>query len=868
MGRHYHRLIRLGDSWLKTFLLQPSPLVLIFLFIAACQTASLPHSRNQAHQLAGRDTTDDPDGINAPSEHRFKTVPEPGMPGDVDFRILAAQNTSSYDDTTGSLNIDGDKLSRALSQMFQARHGLGNGYISAEVPFMGPFFEVDRNQTHKHGNVTTSWPQKSQRLAFSGLAGFYDCQNDVGGTNYPELNDRGCESIISGIPYFYAIHLRVAGQTLNATVDEADITNYTTTLSMRDGLRTWKYTWSPKDTNVSFDCEYTALADRARPNVAATQVRVTPRGGNVNASIIDKLDGRSAVRSSLVKKGMDNDSSIYVANHANGRPEMKAWMFSKMNISGTNGSSRRESLFLDDSNDMSIGQEWDISFFDGEPVVFTKFVGVADSNHFSNAEQTARNNSATAHDDGWDQILSEHTQAWNELMEPRLITSYRDPTTGALPDDHLIEILQADAIASRFFLFQNLLPDDGSGLNDNGVAFPQALRNAQEDYVQDKYKFSNDSALYPWTTGAWGNATGTGPVLDYEYHVNTDIALEMFQHLAFSGDERLFKEKHWPVVMGIAKSMTTLLQPDGGKWSLRNMTDPDEFANHVDNGAFTLASIARLLDLVISYQEANDILVNETWRDMADNVNIPKADSGITLEFENMPNNVNIKQADVNLINLLNPKWYDLKTAQLNHAYYIQKESPDGPAMTNAINAINENQIASSGCGAFPRHIEALIPNLRGPWMQMSEQVIDDQNDNGGYPPAFPFLTGHGGNAMIVPLGYLGLKMYEADLTIRPALPAPLQYLSIPDFYFNGNRIRAQMNTTHTTLTRLPPSTYPASSTSIPTRPCRSYSKAGPPRPHTPSTPRATNSTCTKPSSCRTTCTGSVSRHRTTSCNA
>lgn len=108
--------------------------------------------------------------------------------------------------------------------------------------------------------------------------------------------------------------------------------------------------------------------------------------------------------------------------------------------------------------------------------------------------------------------------------------------------------------------------------------FPQALRNAQEDYVQDKYKFSNDSALYPWTTGAWGNATGTGPVLDYEYHVNTDIALEMFQHLAFSGDERLFKEKHWPVVMGIAKSMTTLLQPDGGKWSLRNMTDPDEFA--------------------------------------------------------------------------------------------------------------------------------------------------------------------------------------------------------------------------------------------------------------------------------------------------
>ena len=78
------------------------------------------------------------------------------MPGDVDFRILAAQNLSSYDDTTGSFTIDGDKLPRALSQMFQARHGLGNGYIYTEVPFMGSFFEVDRNQTYKHGNVTTS----------------------------------------------------------------------------------------------------------------------------------------------------------------------------------------------------------------------------------------------------------------------------------------------------------------------------------------------------------------------------------------------------------------------------------------------------------------------------------------------------------------------------------------------------------------------------------------------------------------------------------------------------------------------------------------------------------------------------------------
>jgi len=86
----------------------------------------------------------------------------------------------------------------------------------------------------------------------------------------------------------------------------------------------------------------------------------------------------------------------------------------------------------------------------------------------------------------------------------------------------------------------------------------------------------------------------------------------------------------------------------------------------------------------------------------------------------------------------------------------------------------------------------------------MSEQVDDDRNNNGGYPPAFPFLTGHGGNGMIVPLGYLGIKMLEDELTIRPALPPPLQHLGIPDFYFRGNKIRAVMNGSHTSLTRLP----------------------------------------------------------------
>jgi len=108
--------------------------------------------------------------------------------------------------------------------------------------------------------------------------------------------------------------------------------------------------------------------------------------------------------------------------------------------------------------------------------------------------------------------------------------------------------------------------------------FPQAKKNTQMLYVQEKYRFNNKTALYPWTSGRFGNATATGPVMNYEYHVNTDIAISMFQYLAITGDEAYFENELWPVVESIGQSMVTLMVKDGAKWSIRNMTDPDEYA--------------------------------------------------------------------------------------------------------------------------------------------------------------------------------------------------------------------------------------------------------------------------------------------------
>ena len=44
----------------------------------------------------------------------------------------------------------------------------------------------------------------------------------------------------------------------------------------------------------------------------------------------------------------------------------------------------------------------------------------------------------------------------------------------------------------------------------------QAIDNVPRGY---------QGAVYPWTSGRFGNCTGTGPCLDYEYHINMAVAM-------------------------------------------------------------------------------------------------------------------------------------------------------------------------------------------------------------------------------------------------------------------------------------------------------------------------------------------------------
>ena len=329
------------------------------------------------------------------------------------------------------------------------------------------------NQTDADGiQPTNGWPLFDSRISFSTFSGFWDVQLNGSGTNYPWLQQYGWESFISGIPHPTAIIFAFGEEYLDATVSNATISNFASKLSFKTGVAEWSYTWSPSNTQVSFNVSYTAIFSRHRPNVIAVAASIAP-SADINGTVTDLFDGRSAARSYLNTKGLDtNGSTIYASVHPNGLANITGFLVSGVNFTNsyTDLASRvaAQASFVS-SNDTTVGQTFNISLKRGEIATFYKYIGAASNDKFPNAEAVARQAQASAQSDGWDFIVEEHIDAWAKILTADSIDNFTDPITGELPNDPNIEVLQIASVANVYYLLQNIQPD-GSGLNDNSVS--------------------------------------------------------------------------------------------------------------------------------------------------------------------------------------------------------------------------------------------------------------------------------------------------------------------------------------------------------------------------------------------------------------
>ncbi|RLV90768.1 Cell wall acid trehalase ATC1 [Spathaspora sp. JA1] len=749
------------------------------------------------------------------------------------FSELEFSSYAFYDNET---NVIGT-IEFAPFNQYQRQPYVANGYIGSRIPNLGHGFTYDQLSDSPDANsddLLNGWPLFNPRYAGAFIAGFYNIQKNTTGTNFPELLDNGYESVIAAVPQWTTLKLSTSKDNQNYTLDPAlppsqigSISNYVQNLSLSNGIVTTQYTWLD-----SIDVKYEILAHRSDINLGVVNLEVYNSGNEtVKLDIIDELDFKSAQRSQLTEIKTDANG-IYVTFQPSEIDYVNGAIYSTLIVDGP--------ITRESTNDTA-SQTGTIYLQPKEGLNATKFAGIVSSD--LNPEQLTTPDSVlniakevSGKNTKLEHVVKSHTRQWEKTMgEDPLITFPESP------------LLNLGARASIYHLIANTRPDAQGvtaatgvgGLSSDsyaGLVFWDTdlwMSNALLPFAPDHAKSivnyrlythaqaiknlppGAQGAVYPWTSNRFGNCTGTGPCLDYEYHINVAASKAAWNfYISGAGDDDYLANVAYPIINDAAKFFSGYVQYNEtyNKYTSHNLTDPDEYANHVDNGAYTNAGISLVMKWAIAMGNHLGKEVPQIFQNIAGNMYLPSANNSqeITLEYSGMNSSVAVKQADVIMINYpMENELLDKEQAYENMEFYSMKQVSYGPAMTFPIFSIVAADLAPSGCASQSYLQKAIQPFLRGPFAQFSEQNHDDFLTNGGTHPAFPFLTAHGGFTQAILQGLTGMrydyiskdgKMVRAlrvDPIAIPCLGSNVQYEGI---HYNNHSVAMSINETHFTI--------------------------------------------------------------------
>lgn len=152
----------------------------------------------------------------------------------------------------------------------------------------------------------------------------------------------------------------------------------------------------------------------------------------------------------------------------------------------------------------------------------------------------------------------------------------------------------------------------------------------------------------------FGNCTGVGPCYDYEYHLNNDIALAQWQYYLATGNTTWLQNRGYPIIQAVADMWVSnthrvVTNNSTGSYDYQtfNLTDPDEYANFQNNGAYTNAGIQIIMTAAIQAAQEFGVTPNSSWVDVGDNIDVPTdPTSGIILEYTGFNGSTPVKQGN------------------------------------------------------------------------------------------------------------------------------------------------------------------------------------------------------------------------------
>ncbi len=392
--------------------------------------------------------------------------------------------------------------------------------------------------------------------------------------------------------------------------------------------------------------------------------------------------------------------------------------------------------------------------------------------------------------EGRERLIQFHNKAWDELWKSDIIVEGEDQSQQDIHSMlyHLYSFAREGTALSPS-------PMGLSGLGYNGHVFwdtelwmypvilvlhPEIAKSMVEYRFQrleaarrNAFSHGYKGAMFPWESAASGVEETpvwalSGP---FEHHITACVGIAAWNYYCVTQDKDWLKERGWPILKATADFWASRVERNGpGKYDIKNVVAADEWAENIDNDAWTNASAKAVLQDATDAAKILNITADADWLEVAKNIPILKFEDGVTKEYATY-HGEGIKQTDVNLLAYPLKEITDPQLIKKDLLYYEKRVPTEGtPAMTQAIFTLLYARLGDAD-KAYHWFKEAYEPNLNPPFRVIAET-------KGGTNPYF--ATGAGGIVQSVLMGFGGLDITPNGIVqIRSGLPKQWKKLTI-----------------------------------------------------------------------------------------
>lgn len=410
----------------------------------------------------------------------------------------------------------------------------------------------------------------------------------------------------------------------------------------------------------------------------------------------------------------------------------------------------------------------------GETIQFSLVGSICTSRDFNDPKSESEREVIYVSYLGTDRILKDHYALWEDLWKGDIVVEGDDEA-------------QLVARSALFNLYSNALENSRLSISPMGLSgtfysghifwdteiwmYPpmlfmnQGIAKSMIDYRTDRLKAAENramsygykGAMFPWESDDKGEeATPINALTgQFEHHITADIAIAFWNYYLMTQDKDWLTKEAYPVMQKIAEFWTSRAsRNEDGSYSIKYVIGADEYAEGVDDNAYTNAAAKRALE----YATNAAVIVGKTapkiWKDISDHLVISKMSNGVTQEYKGYKGEM-IKQADVNLLAYPLGIITDANQIKKDLEYYTSKIDKDhGPAMTFSAFSVQYARLGDAD-KAYAMFKKAYQPNQRPPFGVLAETP----SSSNPY-----FMTGAGGILQTFINGFGGLDITDKGI--------------------------------------------------------------------------------------------------------